>query len=308
MSEYWGSLPAELQICIARMMYKNLWTQSLPIYSIQYTCRKFTTNTIVKIVNSPTRPELKGSLARVIAHRVSALNNETDSQVLICILHNDEHITLPFSVLKQYNDSTDNTNTSSSIAGFRMLHSILAQELKPIYLASFIRLNISIADGVFQMVRGIIAIAVMMSGNSNEAWFKHIYYDVHSACLSRVEFMVSCPYTHRQLKNYLYIALHFEMSAALMSDKMVNETHADRVSFIRRVLAWFAYMDRYYCKRMCLPPLLETIIEGPYVSKIPFNGVRSRQVERDELYLLLREQPSLPCQHLSKEELVLLRK
>ena len=172
-------------------MYKNLWTQSLSIYSIQYTCRRFTTNTIVKIVDSPTRPELKGSLARVIAHRVSALNDETDSQVLICILHNDEHITLPFSVLKQYNDSKDNTNTSSSIAGFECFTRYSRKNKTDLscILYTFEHFN---RTQCFKWC-SMIAIAVMMSGNSNEAWTNTSIMMFTLHVLAELNLSVSCP-------------------------------------------------------------------------------------------------------------------
>ena len=151
-----------------------------------------------------------------------------------------------------------------NIAVLRRVSKLFAQELKPIYTVSFLRCDIPIARAITQFVQGVVEISALLVEGYNAIWSKHVYMGLHASLHATVEYMcTNHEHSRKHMADYLYFALQTETAAALKRAPLASSPSESRVAVVRRLVRWFAYIDRYYCIRQSFPSVKNALIVGP---------------------------------------------
>lgn len=278
-SAKWSDLPAELQVCILRMMYKSAWTDRAAPFSAERNSDglvgwrmepPFRLGTQVKVVGGD--PLLRGKVGCVVAFRPE-LATVLKGGLIIEVGFAPEDCPLPCRRVRlppAHLERTDKprrderATVAAHIAVLRRVSVLFARELRPLYLASMLRRDVSVINATAQFVRGVVQISTMLGQGEGTGWLRLIYYEVHSLVHSTIEYMCTTrQHTNQGVPDCLYRTLQIETAAALTSQPLASCSARMRVGVVRRLIRYFAYMDRYFGPRRGLPCITNAIIEGP---------------------------------------------
>ena len=299
-SAKWSGLPAELQVCILRMMYKSAWADRVAPFLVRRDSdglvgwrkeNQFQLGTRVKVVDGD--PVLRGKVGCVIAFRAELATVVNGGVLLEVMFAPEDHPpslfpkeTLPFPPehLERLGEPPRDERTTivSNIAVLRRVSALFAQELRPLYLVSMLRRDVPIANAVAQFVRGMVQVSTMLGQGEGSGWVRVIYYEVHSLLYSTIEYIcTSHSHLHQGVPDYLYRMVQIETAAALKRQPLASGSARIRVGTVRRIIRYFAYMDRYYCPRRGFACITDAIIDGP--RRPLYDESRLERLRGDEL-------------------------
>ena len=274
----WNDLPAELQACILRMMYKTAWTDRVAPYLDRGPFHglvgwrkeiEFRVGTRVKVVDDDS--PFDGKVGTVVAWKMDA-NEQLVLEVGFapeerpsCLRRLD---TFRFSKTRVRRLGEPLRDERASVVGniavLRRVSRVFARELRPLYLVSFLRRDVPIGSAVAQFVRGAVQISALLGQAADAGWRRLVYLEVHSVLHSTVEYMCTTrAHINRGVPDYAYCTLQIEAAAALKSEPLASAPSQTRVGVVRRLIRWFAYLDRFHCLRRGVPCITDALADGP---------------------------------------------
>lgn len=298
----WPELPSELQTCILRIAFKPIWTEKVASYLQRGVTTgfigwrreiEFRLGAIVEVADKTS--EYFGKIGIIRAkHAHGTVTVQFPPESNLPASAEDDTMWFKLSALKRRCErlSDEREAIVCNIAVLRRVSKLFAQELKPIYTVSFLRRDIPIASAITQFVQGVVQISALLVEGYNAIWSKHVYMGLHASLHATVEYMcTNHEHSRKHVADYLYFALQTETAAALKRAPLASCPSESRVAVVRRLVRWFAYIDRYYCIRQSFPCVTKALIVGP---RRPIYGIDKLDLMDPESRALARDLEAMP--------------